>query len=110
MLQAAERVVELLNDPDITGKDIRAIPTQTPTRGVGVVEAPRGTLIHHYETDERGLIRKANLIVATLGDDAVGFHALRLLAEGLSGRPGGMGPLPVRGWDFRLIPIRPQPS
>jgi F420-non-reducing hydrogenase large subunit len=65
MIQAAERVVELLNDPEITGTDLRVIPTATPTVGVGVVEAPRGTLIHHYETDDRGLITKANLIVAT---------------------------------------------
>lgn len=65
MIQAAEKIVELANDPEITGRDIRVIPTQTPTVGVGVVEAPRGTLIHHYETDERGLITRANLIVAT---------------------------------------------
>jgi len=65
MLCAAERMVELLNDPEILGKDIRTVPTQKPTVGYGVVEAPRGTLFHHYETDERGIITKANLIVAT---------------------------------------------
>jgi len=70
MLQAAERIRELVNDAEITGKEIRTIPTATPTVGVGVVEAPRGTLIHHYETDEQGLIRKANLIVATQGNSA----------------------------------------
>jgi F420-non-reducing hydrogenase large subunit len=70
MIQAAERMNELLADPDITGEQIRVLPTQTPTVGVGVVEAPRGTLIHHYETDERGLIKKANLIVATQGNSA----------------------------------------
>ncbi len=65
MIQAAERLIELVNDPDIIGKDIRTIPTEKPTVGVGIVEAPRGTLIHHYETDERGMITKTNLIVAT---------------------------------------------
>jgi F420-non-reducing hydrogenase large subunit len=70
MLQAAERMRELANDPGLTGTEIRTIPTATPKAGVGVVEAPRGTLIHHYETDEQGLIRKANLIVATQGNSA----------------------------------------
>lgn len=70
MLQAAERIVELVNDPEITGSDIRTLPTETPTSGIGVVEAPRGTLFHHYETDERGLITKANLIVATQNNSA----------------------------------------
>jgi F420-non-reducing hydrogenase large subunit len=65
MIQAAERMVELLNDPEIVSKDIRTIPTQIPTIGYGVVEAPRGTLFHQYETDERGIVTKANLIVAT---------------------------------------------
>ncbi len=70
MLQAAERMVELVNDPEITSPEIRTIPTGTPRVGIGVVEAPRGTLIHHYETDEQGLIRMANLIVATQNNAA----------------------------------------
>ena len=70
MLQAAERIVELTNDPEITSNDIRTIPTAKPTVGIGVVEAPRGTLFHHYETDERGLVTKANLIVATQNNSA----------------------------------------
>jgi len=65
MLCAAERMKELAEDPEITDSNIRTVPTATPKEGVGVVEAPRGTLIHHYQTDEKGLIRKANLIVAT---------------------------------------------
>ena len=65
MIQAAEKLREIANDPLLTGKEIRTLPTEKPTVGVGIVEAPRGTLIHHYETDERGLITKANLIVAT---------------------------------------------
>jgi F420-non-reducing hydrogenase large subunit len=65
MMQAAETIHRLANDPEITGTEIRTLPTATPTTGIGVVEAPRGTLLHHYETDERGIVTRANLIVAT---------------------------------------------
>ena len=70
LLYAAERINELANDPEITGTDLRNMALQTPSVGIGVVEAPRGTLIHHYETDEKGLITKANLIVATQNNSA----------------------------------------
>jgi F420-non-reducing hydrogenase large subunit len=83
MLQAAERCVELVNDIEITSKDIRTIPTKTPTIGVGIVEAPRGTLIHHYETDERGLITKVNLIVATAHNGARIAMGIDKAAKGL---------------------------
>jgi len=69
-LQASEAMVKLLEDKDITSPNIRNIPTQTPTEGVGVVEAPRGTLFHHYKTDEKGIITEANLIVATINNAA----------------------------------------
>ncbi len=69
-LYAAERTLELAKDPEITSTDIVNLPTQTPKEGVGVVEAPRGTLFHHYQTDERGIITKANLIVATQNNSA----------------------------------------
>jgi F420-non-reducing hydrogenase large subunit len=70
LLYAAERMHELANDPEITSPNVRTIPTATPKEGIGVVEAPRGTLIHHYQTDEKGLITKANLIVATQNNAA----------------------------------------
>ena len=69
-LYAAERTLELAKDPEITSTDIVNLPTQTPKEGVGVVEAPRGTLFHHYQTDEKGIITKANLIVATQNNSA----------------------------------------
>ena len=69
-LFAAERVLELAKDPEITSDEIVNLPTETPKEGMGVVEAPRGTLIHHYQTDERGIITKANLIVATQNNSA----------------------------------------
>ena len=70
MLYAAERMRELVNDPEITSADLRIIPSEKPSVGIGVVEAPRGTLIHHYETDDKGLLRKVNLIVATQNNAA----------------------------------------
>lgn len=70
LLCAAERWVELATDPEIASPDARTVPTATPTEGVGIVEAPRGTLTHHYWTDERGVVTKANLIVGTTNNYA----------------------------------------
>ncbi len=70
LLYAAERMKELADDPEVSSPDIRRLPTAVPKEGVGVVEAPRGTLIHHYVTDERGLVTNANLIVATQNNAA----------------------------------------
>jgi F420-non-reducing hydrogenase large subunit len=70
LLYAAERMQELANDPEIINPEVRTIPTNTPKEGIGVVEAPRGTLFHHYQTDARGVITKANLIVATQNNAA----------------------------------------
>ncbi|MEM1685077.1 MAG: Ni/Fe hydrogenase subunit alpha [Acidilobaceae archaeon] len=66
IIYAAERIKELAEDPDIESREVLNIPTKIPgPTGIGVVEAPRGVLIHHYESDERGILRKANLLVAT---------------------------------------------
>jgi NAD-reducing hydrogenase large subunit len=65
ILYSMERLEELLNDPDVLGSDLRITGNVTNREGVGVVEAPRGTLIHHYEVDGKGAIERANLIVAT---------------------------------------------
>ena len=70
LLYAAERWLELASDPDVTGPDFRVVPTRTPDEGVGVVEAPRGTLYHHYKTDKQGLVQEANLIVGTTNNNA----------------------------------------
>jgi len=69
-LYATERVLELARDPGITSPDIVNLPTATPKEGIGVVEAPRGTLFHHYQTDDRGILTKVNLIVATTNNAA----------------------------------------
>jgi NAD-reducing hydrogenase large subunit len=66
LLYGLERVGQLLDDPDILSKDVRNYPKlQLPGQGVGVIEAPRGTLIHDYSTDENGVLTRVNLIVAT---------------------------------------------
>lgn len=66
ILYAAERIAELAAHPELTGPQTRNMDLGVPSEGVGVVEAPRGTLIHHYRSDERGVIIGANLMVATL--------------------------------------------
>jgi F420-non-reducing hydrogenase large subunit len=83
LLYAAERAVELAKDPEITSPDVRTVPTETPTEGVGIVEAPRGTLTHHYITDERGLLEKVNLIVGTTNNTAAISMSIKKAAKGL---------------------------
>jgi F420-non-reducing hydrogenase large subunit len=72
-LYAAELLVELASDQTITDKKVRNIPTEKPREGVGICEAPRGTLMHHYWTDEDGIVEKVNMIVAT-GHNNAGMH------------------------------------
>jgi F420-non-reducing hydrogenase large subunit len=94
IVYAAERLLELSQDKEVTSPNVRTIPTATPDEGVGVVEAPRGTLIHHYQTDKKGIVEKVNLIVATghnnsamnmsVAKAARGFvHNGKVVAEGL---------------------------
>ncbi|MCP5516939.1 MAG: Ni/Fe hydrogenase subunit alpha [Verrucomicrobiales bacterium] len=83
MIYAAERIEQLINDPEITSEAIREVPTKTPTEGMGVVEAPRGTLFHHYQTDERGVISMANMIVATGNNAARIAMSVERAAKGL---------------------------
>jgi len=82
-LYAAERMEELLQDYDITSDDIRTVPTETPTEGVGIVEAPRGTLIHNYWTDGDGMLTKVNLIVATNHNAAPIAMSVEKAAKGM---------------------------
>lgn len=65
LLYSAERALELSQDPEVASPNVRNLPTKKPEEGVGVVEAPRGTLFHHYWTDSDGIITRMNLIVAT---------------------------------------------
>ncbi len=70
LLHNAENAIRLLEDPEITSTDIRKKVEPRAARGVASVEAPRGTLIHDYETDENGLVTNVNLIVGTTHNNA----------------------------------------
>jgi len=70
LLYNAERMVELLDDPEITSTETRVAVTPRAARGIGCVEAPRGTLIHDYETDANGIVTNVNLIVGTTHNNA----------------------------------------
>jgi len=86
LLYASEHTLELLEDPVILSKDIRKPVTPRAARGVGVVEASRGTLIHDYETDANGMVKDVNLVVATVQNNAAMNmsvrHAARQLIKG----------------------------
>ncbi len=82
-LYAAEHMLELAQDKEITDPHIRNIPSATPREGIGIVEAPRGTLIHHYKTDRDGIITEANLIVATVHNAAAICMSIENAARGL---------------------------
>ncbi len=65
-IQAVEKIKILLEDPEIVSTDVKTVDVEPKEgNGVGMVEAPRGSLIHNYWTDDKGIITKANLIVAT---------------------------------------------
>jgi len=74
--------MELVQDPEITSKDVRA-ELGEPEEGVGCVEAPRGTLFHHYWTDEEGIVTKLNLIVATGQNNAAICMSIKKAAQKL---------------------------
>ncbi len=83
MLYAAERMLELVQDPEITDPNVRPIITTTPDEGVGSVEAPRGTLTHHYRTDENGILTGVNLIVGTTNNYAPIAMSVKKAAQSL---------------------------
>lgn len=82
LLYAAERAIELSKDPEITSPKVRNPPGK-PGEGVGIVEAARGTLIHHYVLDEDALIKNVNLIVATTNNYPAICMSIRDAAKGL---------------------------
>jgi F420-non-reducing hydrogenase large subunit len=83
VLYAAERMDELAADEEITSPKVRNLPDQTPKEGIGVCEAPRGTLFHHYETDEKAIIEKLNLLVATQNSAAAICMSIEKAARAL---------------------------
>lgn len=85
LLYAAERMLELSKDEEITSSPVRAIPSGVinPKGGVGSVEAPRGTLTHHYVADERGILTNVNMIVGTTNNYAPISMSIKKAAEKL---------------------------
>jgi F420-non-reducing hydrogenase large subunit len=83
LLYATERWVELAIDPEITSPNFRTLPTEKPDEGVGIVEAPRGTLTHHYKSDSRGILTEVNLIVGTTNNYAPIAMSVKKAAQGL---------------------------
>ncbi len=83
LLYAAERMQELAQDPEITDPNVRVIVSNKPSEGIGSVEAPRGTLTHHYQTDENGILTKVNLIVGTTNNYAPISMSVKKAAQAL---------------------------
>jgi len=80
MLHSAEAIKDLLHDDDILGGDLVS-QGERQGRGVGVLEAPRGTLIHHYRVDENDMVIRANLIVSTTHNNQAMNEAIRAVAR-----------------------------
>jgi F420-non-reducing hydrogenase large subunit len=83
LLYAAERMLELSTDGEITDPNVRAPVSAAPSEGIGSVEAPRGTLIHHYRTDEEGMLTAVNLIVGTTNSHAAIALSIKKAARDL---------------------------
>ncbi len=87
LLHCAEKIRELLDDPEILGTDLINRTQKRNGFGIGVIEATRGTLFHHYEVDENDLVRKANLIVSTTNNNqAMNESIRRVAADHVSGK------------------------
>jgi NAD-reducing hydrogenase large subunit len=80
LLHCTEAIAELLCDPDLIGKDLRHMG-ELQCCGTGVIEAPRGTLFHHYEIDDQGIVTKASLIVSTTNNNQAMNESIRKVAN-----------------------------
>lgn len=80
LLYCAEAIQLLLHDPDIMGQDL-LLQGELQHTGIGVLEAPRGTLFHHYEIDDNGLVTRANLIVSTTNNNQAMNESIRQVAQ-----------------------------
>ena len=105
LLYAAERLLELAQDPEVASPVFRTLPTAVPEEGVGIVEAPRGILTHHYKTDRNGLVTEANMIVGTTNNHAPISMAIKRAAQKLiqPGKEIGQGLLNMVEMAFRLF-------
>ena len=80
LLHCCEAINELLHDPDISGTELLS-KGEMSNCGIGVIEAPRGTLFHHYEIDDDGIVNKANLIVSTTNNNQAMNESIRQVAS-----------------------------
>lgn len=80
-LNAAEMIRDLLNDPDILGTKLMAEKGERRHEAVGVIEAPRGTLFHHYRVDDNDLVTYCNLIVSTTNNNQAMNESIRTVAR-----------------------------
>jgi len=89
ILHCAEEMKTLLHDPELLGDDLlrKGIPR---LKGIGIIEAPRGTLTHHYEVDEKGMITRCNLIVSTTHNNDAMNMAVRWVADNIISRKGSI--------------------
>ncbi|MBU1638007.1 nickel-dependent hydrogenase large subunit, partial [bacterium] len=83
LMYAAEETLMLAKDDEITSDEIHKIPEGIVGVGIGIVEAPRGTLTHHYKTDNKGFVTEANLIVGTTNNNAPITMSIKKAAEGV---------------------------
>lgn len=81
LLYAVERAQELLNNDEIVSREVRVPVARQAGEGVGVIEAPRGTLIHHYQADDIGKLEKVNIIVSTAHNYAAMDRAVNEVAK-----------------------------
>jgi NAD-reducing hydrogenase large subunit len=79
VLHCAEAIAELLDDKDISGKELLN-KGDIQSTGIGVIEAPRGTLFHHYQINDDGIVEKANLIVSTTNNNQAMNESIRKVA------------------------------
>jgi NAD-reducing hydrogenase large subunit len=87
LLHSMEKIQILLNDPDLQGEDL-VVQGERRDEAVGIIEAPRGTLFHHYKVDENDQITMCNLIVSTTNNNEPMNRAVQGVAEShLSGKP-----------------------
>ncbi len=83
LLYAAERWVELAEDPEVLDPDVRPALTAVAGEGIGCVEAPRGTLTHHYKTDNNAIVTDVNIIVGTTNNNAPISMSIAKAARGV---------------------------
>ncbi len=83
LMFACEATLQQAQDDEITDPHVLNVPTHCVGEGVGIVEAPRGTLTHHYKTDQNGIVTEANLIVGTTNNNAPITMSIKRAAEGL---------------------------